>query len=143
MGDRCWLSVTTREQDLPVIVEKCLARRNPADLHSWTEEYERVGKQVYFTVSEANYARDTELRTAGEAGAVFIAENAAGGSYPCGFLVSDGKSVLQIDSADGKYAVSADQYGRVTKKELTAVKRFGQLRRKVQKLLDAAKKDKT
>lgn len=142
MGDRCWLSVSTRKQDLPVVTQECMGHRDPKELRSWTEEYEEVGRHVYFTVAEANYAWDTELRTAAAKGAVFIAENTAGGAYPCGFLVSDGKIVLQIDTADGAYAVATDARGRVSKEQLRKVAQFVRLRTKVKKLLDSAKKEK-
>lgn len=91
MGDRCWIRVYLRKQDLEKFNEAT----------GWSTDYEELDDgddgQFSLEISEVNYGGDDQLGMAAGAGIRFHGQHGPGNCYGPGMFASDGHAISAID----------------------------------------------
>jgi len=118
MGDRACAQVVCSAKDVAAFEE----------LGFGEEEYwKSLPEGVAFLVDqEANYGNSSPLRELAEKGYVFIAQHDAGGEYDAARLVSDGKTLSEVDAMvhEPRPCVAVNANGFVDKNQLQAVRKY-------------------
>ena len=81
---------------------------------------------MFLVDREANYGHASSLRELAERGYVFIAQHDAGGEYDAARLVSDGKTLSEVDAMvhEPRPCVAVNANGFVDKNQLQAVRKY-------------------
>ncbi len=105
MGDRCWLRIRVRKEDMKIW------NKIFGDLSNCLDETEEeTDKTLTGVCYEANYGWTTELTDAAVRGCVFEGESAAGDGYgPSTFAGFDGDFFVVDTGHDGGYVVALDE----------------------------------
>ena len=109
MGDRCYLEMTLRREDLPRFAEHVDASPNEKwwDAEDDLEDHPNL---ITVRIYEANYAWYDERRKAAEAGIPFFGTHGEGGEYGSfAFAAIDGELEEAPLSHDGDLIISVDE----------------------------------
>jgi len=123
MGDRCYMSVTCRRQDLARF-EKLGFQIEPVEDQN-TPVIEMVDE-------EANYAHTDEMPT----DIPYTAEYGAGGNYGEGKIACDGKVLAEVAAWNEDFVVSWDfKQSRPAKHSLKDIRQFIRVKQRVDRIL--------
>ena len=107
MGDRCYLEITLRREDLPRFAPCVNARPE----ETWWDSEDEPGNKdlISVRVYEANYAWLDEREAAAEAGIAFFGNHGEGCQYAgCAFASLDGEQIEVYTDRDGLICVQID-----------------------------------
>lgn len=119
MGDRCFLTMTLRKEDLESLLTflgtPIPEERTQNIEHEFNECEDVLPGVVRITEYEANYAWYSELEAFGQAGYVFYGSHTAGGEYEAGLFAAHDGDVVWVDSTDhsSKPVIAVYPYGLV------------------------------
>lgn len=131
MGDRCFMSVTCRQQD----------KARFAELGFQVQFGEDENNPVLEMIdAEANYGHCHELPT----DIPFTAWNGAGSDYGEAKLVCDGREIIEVSTNhDGSFCVDWNfRFGLPRLKSILQIRRYLRLERRVNKLFEALREEK-
>lgn len=108
MGDRCYLQITMRREDLPKFggILGCAP-----DETWWDNGYDEECNEDLVTVSvyETNYGWTDDREAAAKEGLVFFGDHDPGGTYgPCAFAAVDGRHMESPLDFDGNLIIPID-----------------------------------
>ncbi len=101
MGDRCYMKITMRTEDVDRFSE---VSGLGAEWWDWDESENEITSEL--VAEEMNYAALSECEKAAKAGCVFLAEHGAGGDYGPGEYAAFGKQFVDAETAHtGSYII--------------------------------------
>lgn len=131
MGDRCWLEMTFRKEDLSK-VKQCF------DGPFWDEEHQQQ-EDPFFHVSgcECNYALINEREALAEEGVIFTGRHAAGGDYGAYAFVSVGGEHVEVNTdVNGSISAHVDEDTfEIPWMEMKNIKHYVELKKKAEAYL--------
>lgn len=126
MGDRCYMQITCRKQDVKKFTEK--------ESYGFDVE-DKGGKLVQLGVDEVNYGNTGDLPK----GIPFIGWHSEGGGYGGRFFATDGTVFDGVEQGHGNngYVVQFDEdTGEPFPQHITDIKNFIQFRNQVRKIME-------
>ena len=136
MGDRCFLEMTLRREDLPKIAPLVCCNSNGEwwdDLHDHDSNPDLVNASVY----EANYAWLDERQEAAKAGIAFMGTHGEGGCYgPCAFAAVDGDMSEAPLNHDGYLIIAVDDDLKPVEGAEDCIRAYVNRRRAVERLFE-------
>ena len=126
MGDRCYLELNLRKQDMPIWDSVFSKNKEPPGFMHWVDDVIEESDDTLHVVSqEANYGFQQELDSAAAKGAVFYGSHGVGGTYGPGGFVGVGGKYTEVQADDnGDPVVSVKPNGVVSKRRLNQVQRY-------------------